>query len=242
MDLRSFRAPLKQERKGFLVVIFHESLFLLQIAVIGFSPFLNLGFVKSGKEILGLHRDGHRGAGDSRPPGEAENQHDQFFKPVHGGKVPHRANNDVGRLRFGQLRFRSARPGRIVVAMSDEGLSLIDIFNREMAACLDVLNGLSTVDRIRVRSAVNKLSGAIDEIREEQKAISETDPESHLGPLLAEKIGELENLRLRLLFAVAFDDFELTVEPSRSGDLANADGNIYRDGELLAHARLFDLE
>ncbi|HNC16228.1 MAG TPA: hypothetical protein PLV77_10020, partial [Solirubrobacterales bacterium] len=92
---------------------------------------------------------------------------------------------------------------------------------------------MSTVDRIRVRSAVNKLSGAIDEIREEQKAISETDPESHLGPLLAEKIGELENLRLRLLFAVAFDDFELTVEPSRSGDLANADGNIYRDGELL---------
>ena len=41
---------------------------------------------------------------------------------------------------------------------------------------------------------------------------------------------------------MAFDDFELTVEPSRSGDLANADGNIYRDGELLAHARLFDLE
>ncbi len=126
--------------------------------------------------------------------------------------------------------------------MSGEDLSLLDIFDREMASCLDVLNGLSTVDRIRVRSAVNKLSGAIDEIREERQAIADTDPESHLGPLLAEKIGELEDLRLRLLFAVAFDDFELTVEPSRSGNSANEDGNIYRDGEPLAYASLFDLE
>ena len=47
---------------------------------------------------------------------------------------------------------------------------------------------------------------------------------------------------MRLLYAVKFEDFELTVGPLRSGNSANEDGNIYRDGEPLAYASLFDLE
>lgn len=128
------------------------------------------------------------------------------------------------------------------MAMSDESLSLLDRYDREMAACLDVLNGLSTVERIHVRSAVNKLTRAIDETRGERQAIAETDPDSHLGPLLAETIRELEDRRLRLLYAVKFEDFELTVGPLKSGDVPNEDGNICREGEVLAHAPLFDLE
>lgn len=120
--------------------------------------------------------------------------------------------------------------------------SIAEMLDREVAAGIDLLDGLTTTDRIHFRSAVDQLSGAIDEIRGEWQAIEETDPGSRLGPLLADRVEYLLDMRLRLLFAVVFPGFEL-IEPPGSSGASNGEvvdnGNIVVDGEVLAHDTLF---
>ncbi|MBN8868236.1 MAG: hypothetical protein J0H98_11835 [Solirubrobacterales bacterium] len=111
---------------------------------------------------------------------------------------------------------------------------------RELTCGRDLLASLSVSDRIHFRTAVNRLSLAIDEIRSEHDSIERTDPAFQPGPRLAAQVDRLENLRLWLVFAVVFGEFEL-LDDGRTGDDKASDGNIYRDGVALAHARLFDV-
>ncbi len=89
-----------------------------------------------------------------------------------------------------------------------------------------------------MRAAVNGLSRAIEEISAEYRSIAESDPQSHIGPLLKDRIGELRDRRLRLLFDVVFGE----VEVLGSGDAPVdplTEGNIVVDGVALAHETLF---
>ena len=139
------------------------------------------------------------------------------------------------------LRGRPATGGRATLdgIVVTEELDLEQLLERELTAGLDLLASLSVTDRIHVRAAVNKLSSAIDEVRTEHKAIEATDPESHLGPLMADLVAELQNRRLLLLFEVVFGEFFVLEDPQPDRDGKLPDGNIYRDGEAMAHDTLF---
>lgn len=126
--------------------------------------------------------------------------------------------------------------------MVTETLPIDEKLERELAAGLDLLDQLSVTDRMHLRGAVNALSRSIDEIRAEQKSIMESDPESHVGPLLRCRIGQLEDLRLRLLFAALFGQvfwLDGEDETNSSGRDRLAENNIVVDGVALAHEPLF---
>ena len=129
------------------------------------------------------------------------------------------------------LRGRPATGGRATLdgIVVTEELDLEQLLERELTAGLDLLASLSVTDRIHVRAAVNKLSSAIEA----------TDPESHLGPLMADLVAELQNRRLLLLFEVVFGEFFVLEDPQPDRDGKLPDGNIYRDGEAMAHDTLF---
>jgi len=107
--------------------------------------------------------------------------------------------------------------------------------DRELSGGLDLLDALSTTDRMHVRAAVDKLARSIEEIRTERLSIEEEDPASHLGPLLGEKLRELQDLRLTLLFTVVFGEFEFLDDD----DPVDQAGNIVVDGVPLAYGTLF---
>lgn len=147
-----------------------------------------------------------------------------------------------GCSRFRPKCFRfDRRPRDTCCDVQRRGTPPEDALERELAAGLDLLDRLSTIDRMHARARVNSLSAAIDAIRLERPSIGRKDSESHSGRILEDQIRELEDLRIGLLFAVVFGEVQILVDSDGGlgppGGLA--EDNIVVDGVALAHDTLF---
>lgn len=122
--------------------------------------------------------------------------------------------------------------------METEDRSPQEALHRELDAGLDLLDRLSTVERIQVRDLVKKLSEAIDEIRGDGLPGEGRVAGADSGVI--ERIARLEDLRVRLLVGVVFGDFEVLDGPDvDGGSTQTAELNIVVDGVPLAYERLF---
>lgn len=102
-------------------------------------------------------------------------------------------------------------------------------------------------DRDRVVSMIDRLNWKINELESDRQVELEANAESVRAVNLEELIDRLTSGRAMLAIATVFHPVELLTDESiaTQGELvaspAPDDGNIYVDGEPVAHSTLFDV-